>query len=81
MRTVSQTPPFPRIPPMNQLLEQAAEFLSESSLQSPRSAQREAIRAELDQLRRDVVIQYQAVARPLLPMSHHLKIGHLQHPR
>ncbi len=51
---MSQTPPFPRIPPMNQLLEQAAEFLSESSLQSPRSAQREAIRAELDQLRRDV---------------------------
>lgn len=51
---MSQTPPFPRIPPMNQLLEQAADLLSAASLESPRSALRQAITAELDRLRSDI---------------------------
>lgn len=54
MPSVSQTPTFPRIPPMNQLLDQAGEQLPDGLLQSPRPALREAIRQELDQLRNDV---------------------------
>jgi len=62
MPSVSKTTPFPRIPPMNQLLEQADGALSEPAKQAAgaeestrREAVRRAISAELDQLRLDVL--------------------------